>query len=79
MYAVQWMRNRRETSAFFFHPDGPCVALGANSVRENIWPRRLPKSIVTVLRGMYVISPALADLFWADLHPLLEAPCALGG
>ena len=51
--------------------------LGANSVRENIWPRRLPKSIVTVLRDMCVISPALADLFWADLHPLLEAPCAL--
>ena len=53
--------------------------LGANSVQENIWPRRLHKSIVTVLRGMYVISPALAALFWADLHPLLEAPCALGG
>ena len=55
--------------------------LGANSVRENIWPRRLPKSIVTVLRGMYwyIISPAFVALFWAHLHPLLEAPRALGG
>ena len=47
-------------------------------MRENIWPRRLPKSIVTVLKGMYVISTALADLFWADLHPLYRGALCLG-
>ena len=26
--------------------------LGANPVRENIWPRRFPKSIITTLRDM---------------------------
>ena len=36
---------------------------GELSAKKYIWPRRLPKSVVTVLRGMHVISPALVTCF----------------
>ena len=42
-------------------------ALGANPVREKIWPRRFPQSIITTLRNVTEIETALVDLFWAHL------------
>ena len=42
-------------------------ALGANPVREKIWPRRFPQSIITTLRNIKEIGTALVDLFWAHL------------
>ena len=41
--------------------------LGANPVREKIWPRRFPQSIITTLRNITEIETALVDLFWAHL------------
>ena len=47
--------------------DARCLALGANPVREKIWPRRFPQSIITTLRNIKEIGTALVDLFWAHL------------
>ena len=70
-FAVQLWRSRPVTRFTTFAAPERCTcsveALGANPVREKIWPRRFPQSIITTLRNVTKIETALVDLFWAHL------------